>query len=253
MRGDQSTENRLGSVQRFGIERWIAGTHLTRGHVLGSVGLQVSTSVLYLIGKKGIDLNDDQAGCTAVLVLLISLGVSACSEQASLRKEAMNMKPDQLRVTDTTRKKFLPNAVAKGWHILPNNGNALLQECNDGRLTRKRWRHVFRSSGRGWRASFRLHSLPSRVEGASMPALNSATSSRPIGRRSSDQGSARGTRAGAAAGLDRARYTSILTPMSATTAANSRRRVATGRAWARRAPRGARNALPATMAATAGQ
>ena len=155
MRGDQSTENRLGSVQRFGIERWIAGTHLTQ-LCTGQRGVTSEPFCLYLIGKKGIDLNDDQAGCAPVLVLLISLGLSACIEQASLRKEAMNMKSDQLRVTDTTRKKFLANAVAKGWHILPNNGNALLQECNNGRLTRKRWRHVFPSSGRGWRASFSL-------------------------------------------------------------------------------------------------
>ena len=34
------------------------------------------------------------------------------------------------------------------------------------------------------------------------------------------------------------RYTNILTPMSATTTANPRRRVATGRAWAKRAPWG---------------
>jgi hypothetical protein len=52
--------------------------------------------------------------CTAVLVLLISLGLSACSEQASLCKEAMNLKSDQLKVTDTTRKKFLDQCRSKG-------------------------------------------------------------------------------------------------------------------------------------------
>jgi hypothetical protein len=45
--------------------------------------------------------------CTAVLVLLISLGLSGCSEQASLCEEATNMKADQLKVTGPTRKKFL--------------------------------------------------------------------------------------------------------------------------------------------------
>jgi hypothetical protein len=55
-----------------------------------------------------------KAGCTAVLVLLISLGLSACSEQASLCKKAMNLKSDQLKVTDTTRKKFLDQCRSKG-------------------------------------------------------------------------------------------------------------------------------------------
>ena len=52
--------------------------------------------------------------CTAVLVLLISLGLSACSEQASLCKKAMNLKSDQLKVTDTTRQKFLDQCRSKG-------------------------------------------------------------------------------------------------------------------------------------------
>ena len=47
---------------------------------------------------------------------------------------------------------------------------------------------------------FNRYSLPSRVEGASMPALNTATSSRPIGRRASDKVSARGARASSATG-----------------------------------------------------
>jgi hypothetical protein len=44
---------------------------------------------------------------TAVHVLLISLGLSACSEQESLCKEAMTMKSAQLKVTDATRARFL--------------------------------------------------------------------------------------------------------------------------------------------------
>ncbi len=52
--------------------------------------------------------------CTAVLVLLISLGLSACSEQVSLCNKAMNLKSDQLKVTDTTRQKFLDQCRSKG-------------------------------------------------------------------------------------------------------------------------------------------
>ena len=53
--------------------------------------------------------------CTAVLVLLlISLGLSACSEQVSSCKKAMNLKSDQLKVTDTTRQKFLDQCRSKG-------------------------------------------------------------------------------------------------------------------------------------------
>ena len=44
---------------------------------------------------------------TAVLVLLISLGLSACSEQESLCEKATNMKADQLKVTGATRNRFL--------------------------------------------------------------------------------------------------------------------------------------------------
>ena len=43
-------------------------------------------------------------------------------------------------------------------------------------------------------------SLPSPIKGASMPSLNSPTSSRPTGRRSSDRVSVSGTRASSATG-----------------------------------------------------
>jgi hypothetical protein len=51
---------------------------------------------------------------TAVHVLLISLGLSACSEQESLCKEAMKMRSDQLKVTDATRTKFLDQCRSRG-------------------------------------------------------------------------------------------------------------------------------------------
>ncbi len=53
-----------------------------------------------------------KAWCTAVL--LISLGLSACSEQRSLCKEAMNMRSDQLKVADTTREKILDECRSRG-------------------------------------------------------------------------------------------------------------------------------------------
>ena len=52
--------------------------------------------------------------CTAVLLLLISLGLSACSEQESLCKKATNMKSYELKVTDATRQRFLDECRSKG-------------------------------------------------------------------------------------------------------------------------------------------
>ena len=68
-----------------------------------------------------------KAWCTAVLVLLISLGFSACSEEVSLCKEAMNIRSDQLKVTEPTRKKFLDECRSRGFTYTPDQWKCIIK------------------------------------------------------------------------------------------------------------------------------
>ena len=64
---------------------------------------------------------------TVVLVLLISFGLSACSEEVSLCKEAMNVRSDQLKVTDPTRKKFLDECRNRGYTYTPDQWKCIIK------------------------------------------------------------------------------------------------------------------------------
>lgn len=47
-------------------------------------------------------------------ILFVSLGLSACSEEVSLCKEVMNLRSDQLKLTDVTRQKFVGECRTRG-------------------------------------------------------------------------------------------------------------------------------------------
>ena len=68
-----------------------------------------------------------KAWCTAVFVFLISLGLSACSEEVSLCKEAMNLRSDQLKVTDPTRKKFVDECRTRGFTYTPDQWKCIIK------------------------------------------------------------------------------------------------------------------------------
>jgi len=68
-----------------------------------------------------------KAWCTVVLVLLISFGLSACSEEVSLCREAMNVRSDQLKVTDPTRNKFVGECRTRGFAYTPDQWKCIIK------------------------------------------------------------------------------------------------------------------------------
>ena len=68
-----------------------------------------------------------KAWCTVVHALLISFVLSACSEEVSLCKEAMNVRSDQLKVTEPTRNKFLDECRSRGYTYTPDQWECIIK------------------------------------------------------------------------------------------------------------------------------